>query len=239
MRILITVLGVALLCARPASASFIDFTALNIGPSATIVLDGLTITGQNGALAAIVAGEGLGIANIGRMSAIDAILAFEAGHIANNLWREVEGRLQLSVDGVIDSLTLQPFMTILSGQTALGFPNFEIRYFPHTTGLASTDTQGIATPFVSKTLAFTDEERPHTISDMGLWLNQPPESRLTGFVNTYGPEITVQFGYSIVSMNYTPTSVPDLASFNSSAVPEPATGLLLGLGALALWRRRR
>jgi hypothetical protein len=64
---------------NPAHATFVDFTCVSVGPSNAITIGDITITGDNGALVASTAGEGLGVVGVGANSDITQLFSWAEG----------------------------------------------------------------------------------------------------------------------------------------------------------------
>jgi hypothetical protein len=207
--------GVAVLWASPAHADFIDFTQLSYAPSETIVIGGVTITGEGGSLVGIVAGQGLGIEGGGSIGTIDRGLAFATGSWDPVCCAPFDGDVLLETDGFVNAITIQPYLTAVGLSVAdLDTPYFEISYPAdgfsnyHTVSslLATTITWNVVDPF---------------IMNMGVRSDFGQDQYFRAALERHGlPAASFSFGYSIVSMDYTPTHVS-----------EPSTLSLLGLVA--------
>lgn len=240
MRSSCTVIAIGLsMMASVAHADSIDFTKLSYGPSSAIYLDGLTVR-TDGSLASVVEGQGLGVGDDGVM---------------NQFWHSLEGggglgtgggdfgTLQMTVDGRINSVTIQPFLTFdgpppvngivpgfvvtmrVAGSADLGFGSY---------GAA----RGIGPSSGPVTIAFKQPQdgaidvRPVTLTDIGFI---DPDHTTSDWFRPYllaenFPDVTFTYGFSITSVD-----------FDRIPVPEPSTWLLLALagGGLLHYRRRR
>lgn len=231
-----TVLTGVLVMARPAGATTIDFTQFTAA-DATLTLGDVTITGNDGALVSVVAGTGLGAGDNGTF---DAFIHFMPG-LAPGTEMNIDPRLQIAVAGLINNVTLQPFLHLdgpppIEGaffgfdltMTAQGDP---ARGFGSYGGVV-----GVPAPFASTTIAFKDgadgkaDVRPSTLTNVGI---SPIVMDVFKWylIEQNFPDATFTFGYSITSLDYTPTE----------PTPEPATlGLLLvGSGVLLVGLRAR
>jgi hypothetical protein len=183
-----------------------------------------------------VMGFGLGSAAIGDSYSIDRQIHFSAGSFNPDL--DLSEGLSLSVNGTIRSITLAPELTIFETAETLLLP-FQVMIYPSDRPPGSSCTlplmpywanldshSGSITyegPFSSSDIsAFTINLTQATDPVVGLYASL--ESR--GF-----PDATVQFSVRIEAIDYTPMV---------TAVPEPTTTALVGLGLLAMgWHRRR
>jgi hypothetical protein len=218
-----------------AGATFVDFTAATRGPANSMVIDGVTVAGDEGALVSTMCGEGLGLVGVGFNSAIERILWWDEGDEFDHGAGQVrDGELSLSVDGTINSFTILPFMKILDGPQPDTLPGFEMSYRPWYPDQATTDYSNAMKPTDPPTpVTFTfrqDRPLPVQIRDIGLYSDFGQYIYFSEYRTKYNnPASTIQFGFSILSIDYTPTQ----------PVPEPGTLTLLVPAALALWQRRR
>jgi hypothetical protein len=224
-----------MLLATSASAALVDFTTLNRLPQGTLVIDGVTVSGDDGALVATEFGRGLGLAGVGSSASIDRSLSWTSGSSVGDVSAQSrDGELTLSVDGMINSLTILPYM-LIEGPEAATFPQFEMSYRPLVTGEISTRTQTTLQPFAPLIFTFRPDRSPSVIADVGLFSDFGQYPFFLDYRTAFGnPESTIMFGFSIISLDYTP-------AFQSSplATPEPTTLLLLGPCVFLARRWRR
>ena len=221
-----------------AVAATIDFSKLSITPAGTIALDGVTITASNGGQVTVVEGEGLGVAGVGKAGGIDRIMTWtDIQTFGNAEATQVDPSIAIAVNGTITSLTVLPYMYILEGGSPITWPVFEMSYYPIAAGAAPMTTYNIMRPFQARTFVWTDEQ-PSLLQSLGLGANQPPESRFGAYLRTYNVPATVQFGFSVLALEYTPASMLELESV-ATAAPEPSLVTLCALGMALLRQRRR
>jgi hypothetical protein len=240
--------GSLLVCPSLASADFIDFTALSISPRHSMTIGDVTITaGDEGSNVAIVRGEGLGVVGAGSNGSFDQIMAFAEDSVGN--WRNAPGGAfesgaDITVDGTITAITIRTYMTFLQGIVPTTLPGFEMSFYPLFDHSASQVNYHGVRP--GDTLTFGWPERvssdpsdpvyePHSLFRMGLFSNWPQEIPFYYALVDGSGTATVQFGFSLVSMEYTPRPS---ALLEPATVPEPASLALITVGLLALRRRR-
>lgn len=192
----------------------------------------------NFGLPATVAGVGLGSAVVGPAGSIDQIYHYSSGAI----WPDTgtqgsDGGLSISVLGRIDSITILPYFTVLgsSDQVQLAFPMeffggtvpqpFYVYFDPSNPGPITIPINQTATmPTDPSQLGWLGKLDCDIGNDSG-----PVSIAFTNYRDQNSPDETFEFGFSILSLNYTP-------------IPEPATGDLLGASMLGLllgrWNRK-
>jgi hypothetical protein len=227
MRLPLLTLGVLLFIVAPASANLIDFTQLSLGPAQTITYQGVTISGRDGALVGTVLGQGLGVGDLGSLGTLDRTERFQDGAWQSPAGPRVDRDITLSVDGIINAVTLQPFMRVTGpalGDTVLPLEiSLGVRHVDWVWGYGYTYISSID----PTTFTFA-KEQPYTVQ-LGLGTDFGEAINFIDFLAARGyPDTTFDFGYSIVSMDYTPTE----------PVPEPASLALL-LTAVGLFAARR
>jgi len=162
-----------------------------------------------------------GWATTGSAITADAQLFFDGRPTA------FDAPLNLISDGLISSITILPFMTI-EGFNPVTLPNFSVSYWTIQPpgGFIPLLSFGSATPGTPLTITFL--QPTPGLQSLGL---QSPFNPLIPFTTLLQehPEITsIHFGYSVVSLDFIPT-----------AVPEPATSALALIGGIAVLVRRR
>lgn len=223
-----------------ASAVVVDFTQVSIGAQGTIDFEGVTITANDEFWqVALVAGEGLGLAGVESSGSIDLIYQryfdSEGNYLSSS---SSDGTLSMSVDGRINAVTIAPYMTIDGPAPIAGIPmGFTTRFDTVTPDLgdgrverymfyASAPSYEFTFPLVQEC---DPDCRPTGLDLFGLNSAAVFSDFRPYEVSQSFPEYTVRFGYSILSVDYTPTQVT-----------EPMTLALLstGLVALKLYGRR-
>jgi hypothetical protein len=231
LRLIAATVGI-LSASTPALATTIDFTAVTMGAANTLLIDGITVTGDGGALVSTAAGQGLGLVGVGLNASIDRVLHWEQGAFPNGGSGASDGTLSFAVDGTITAFTFMPFVTIVEGPQPTTLPGFEMSYVAPVAGLtADRSYLGLlpTTRFDPVTVTFRPDRLPFALTGIGLISDSGQANYFSQYMHDAGfPSATIQFGFSILSMDYTPTQ----------AAPEPATLALLIPAALLLRRRR-
>jgi hypothetical protein len=211
-----------------ANAATVYFDDLNRGPSDMLQIGGVTITGSTlsgwgssplPGQAATASGIGLGNSLMGPVVSVDREEAYSGGQggIINR-----EG-LYLSVEGMIESITIKPYFTNLMS-AELVFLTFDISYYQFSTAQPL--------PFVCRpvnssepvTFMFPGGYQPSAI-DLGLVAGAGSQPYFSQYLSVH-PDADFLFGYTIQSLTYTP-------------VPEPGAAILFGVGALGFLYARR
>jgi len=231
----VVTLGI-LLTASYAEGSTVDFTALTLTPSGTLTIDGVTITGQNGATVGTVTGEGLGIADYGSAGSFDKTIAYNSTGLVPGTATTFDGFLSILVDGRIDSITLKPYFVYDGPEPQSvplpGFPFAVTAVGPQGEFGAFRDIARLLTDPVTFTfLQGTDiDGRPAMLRDVGFFIDFTWDSVFRNYWLSLGqPDLNFTFGVSITSLSYTP----------NVSTPEPATWALLIAGGMFVLRRHR
>lgn len=210
-----------------ANAITVYFDNANRGPSDTLQIGGITISGLTPwgptGQPATVAGAGLGSATVGPINSVDWQVHFAQGSFGDT---SVSEGLRFSVDGVINSITIVPYYSLLGSEEPLQF-SFPIMIDPRTFGSGgvtylSPDWFNAATPYPSE-ITYNWAFRNGDISSFDINLIPASEWGTPNVIlydylaaNNF-PDATFQFGFTIESLDYTPA-------------PEPGTLSLAGLG---------
>lgn len=223
LTLLVTMLTLSL-CA-PAVASVIDFTTLSAGPSASITIDGVTISGSN---VSIVQGRGLGSSDALLAGSLDRVEEYTFGSSLGRILASDQA-LSISVDGEISAFTILPYFTVLSGPAVS--PDFWMAYRANREGLTSLINYPLVSPGSPTTFRFDDlgfgAPLPHTLDNIATFADFGYAPILSQF-SAPGVPFRAQFGFSVLSVEYTP-----------ARVPEASTALLMGVGIMALARRMK
>jgi hypothetical protein len=213
---LLSLLALIVFSTADALAVTIDFTDMDRGPSETLQVDGVTISpgtafGDDGSsMPATVAGIGLGSATIGSAGALDRI---------QDITGFMRESLSLMVSGSIHSVSITPFFSIVGSKEQIFLP-FDI----------SWSFFGSGGP-IYRTL---DSDSP---TGIGIHPSLNIDTIQVGLQSDFGnpavqlylsehPDATVQFGYSITSLNYTPAGVPETSTVMLFAIGLAGIGLL-------------
>lgn len=218
----LSLLGLTILFSRArALAEIVDFTDMDRGPSTTLQVNGVTISpgtfpNDVGSMPATVSGIGLGSATIGAFGTVDRI---------QDITGYMRESLQLSVSGSLNSISITPYFEVVGSKEPI-FLSFDISYYLGSLGMGGPtyNTISSSSPIVLN-LAFTGPfDRFHIglQSDFG-------NPAIQVYLSEH-PGATVQFGFAITSLDYTP-----------AGVPEASTVMLFGIGlaGLGLLLRRR
>lgn len=235
-------LGVALICGRawPVGAISVDFGAINAGPSNFCEVGGVSVSGTPswgpGGEPVAVAGSGLGSTTVGAVSSVDRFMTFSAGQLDPSV--DLREGLQLTVDGRINSITFSPYFSVVgqSGSTELPF---QMTVYPQAFAPGVTPNQPLRPTWVNldgpypPQVIYSDIFNSGDFSSFVIDLEtsgQPPGFNFSNYLSTYGTDtdVSFQFGFTILALDYTPTTVP-----------EPTAAALMALGAMLLGFLRR
>jgi hypothetical protein len=211
-----------------ADAAIIDFTSFSMGPTGNGVLEigDVTVTGldpftvlPSGVQPGIVAGVGLGLSTFASSGRIDRSVVKPGGPQATS---QIDGMIDIRVNGTINAITVQPYFTVTGGPPA--DPDQVIELNLNMSPFLNVDGYWIINAFTPHTFGI-----PPSVDAvrLGLRTDFGPDPWLSMYYSKYGFPDGFQWGYAVTSIDYTPTDVP-----------EPATIGLLGV-ALAWMRRRR
>ena len=219
------------LASSPASAAFLDLTQVSYGANNTLVIGGVTITGQDGGLVSVVAGKGLGSGVDGSIDRVDK-LDYEPNQ-SPKISSTIDPRLSLSVNGFFNSITFTSYFVVDGPATKdplVAIPLTGRAFAPGKTSLPFFVT--IPLGVNSSKLDFASlDYRANAISDLGLYTDSTVDSWFRGYLVQNGfPDVTFSYGISITGIDYT-----------LNPTPEPSTLLLFSVGLLAtvLYRRHR
>jgi hypothetical protein len=225
-----TILLVAILSvsASPAYAVVVDFTNFpTLSTTGTLTIGGVTIAGTD---VSIVHGVGLGSSSVLGAGTLDhqmTITIDENG--MPHRQSQVDQPLSVGVDGFITALTVQAYFYDPSGTLELNVP---MMIEPVSDGWLHTWFQASLNPVAPTTFTWAFEERgevmpPNHIDYM--WANGTTVLDVIAYAYANrGIETTLNFGFSIVSLEYTPRHVP-----------EPTTLSLLTIGGACCLLKRR
>lgn len=203
-----------------AYGAVIDFTQFGQGSGEVLDLGGVTVSaGSSGGALPSSSSQGLGSALLGNFGTVDRIESFTYNSIGGSYSGGGYSReaLSLSVNGTINSVTILPYFTV-TGSNGEDFMPFDVSYgglFYHSV-VSSEPTVIDVSNFLMSGL------------ELGLVQNWGIQPRLSYAMSYPGQDYTFQFGFSIVSLDYTP--VPDAET----------TAILFGTALLAMiviWRR--
>lgn len=208
-----------------SEATLVYFDDADRAPSEILQIGGVTVTSADSGKPATVAGVGLGSAFLDPVGSIDRQASYPDGVAA-----AMEG-VSLSVNGKINSFSIMPYFSV-SGSSEDTFVPFEFSYVFHG---ANSDVDNryhyfrLDSPDLV-TITFSD--RTYFPSSIDLYVTSDfGQTLIRDYVTANGYSgMTVEFGYSVVSLDYTP-------------VPEPPTifaGVLLlpPIFLSAIWGRR-
>lgn len=231
------------LCASKAEAILVDFTQVTRAPSAILVIDGVTITAESSFIdlgsssISTIKGVGLGVGGLLPSGSLDRLMELT---ITDENWlasgQDIrEAQLTLAVDGEITAVTIQPYFTFLGPNGPEPLPTFIMGYEIWTPGFVSLQMLqhvdvGSPTTFSFPFFPGSGVPGPNMIRNIGVYDDwDATRIGLTGYMNQQGlTSVTAQFGFSIVSLEYTPRHVP-----------EPTTLSLLALSGACLLLKRR
>ena len=234
----------ACLLAIPARANLIDFTAITSAASPSLTFGDITITATGtsaDARVATVAGVGLGTVGWGSDGSIDMTFIWgDGGRDSLSTGWGLSGGFGagfgsgLSIiangDAIINSMTILPYMTI-DGPQPDRLPTFSVGWDVYVHGGVFGTNYFELQPFVQTTFY---AERPdpfptwqfHDVafrSDFDYFIPFLAYRESTNYAAS-----TMNFGFSILSVDYTP----------ATDVPEPATLFVIGIGGAVLGCRR-
>jgi hypothetical protein len=151
-------------------------------------------------------------------------------------WRDVTWTTTLrvgtiTVDGLITSFTILPFLEILEGPIPETLLHFTVSWRPR--GVDGTINKERAYSGVPITITFEGaESTPYALTNLGFATSTigGQEILFSQYREQFNnPASAIRIGFWITEVEYTPNTVP---------TPEPATLALIGLGAAVLARRR-
>lgn len=228
------VAAVGVLGITASNAVTVSFDDANRAPSDLLQIEGVTITGDQ---VATVSGTGLGSGVLGSLGSVDRVMHYSAGQMfpdrsqnGSSDWAW-EG-LQLSVDGHIDSVTVQPYFSVVGSAASVSLP-FEMSLLKGGNGLSGTSYQLVDPSQIQPVVFNFPDSEDFWVSSLTL---QPTsdfgqEMHFLDYRRQNSEEQTFMFGFTIKSLDYTPDT--------SLAVPEPNTTLFMCLGLLGLLFARR
>jgi len=207
-----------------ANAITIRFDDADRPPSDTLTVGGVSVTGNawgGPGLPCTAFGLGLGSDILGSSFSIDCVSHYSSGDLFPD--RSLAESLRLAVDGVINSITIMPRITVLeTGESLdlffevapLSYSSDHLLNTPHFTpvesdGAPTTIICYPRAPVVDFAIAGDFGEDAYFIDNR---------------VSRGLPAETLVFGFSILSLDYTPASVPDTAS----------SACLLGIGIFGI-----
>jgi len=204
-----------------ANAITIRFDDADRPPSDTLNVGGVTVTGgvRGPGLPATAFGVGLGSDSLGSGSsfAIEQVANYPAGVVGSHL-RPYES-LQLTVDGMINSITIMPRISVIleTGESldlTFGFLLLENGSLPGSWRQVECDG-------TSKTIDLTSSGAPSV--DIWLESNFGEDLVVDAYRSPLGyPAVSIVYGFAIQSLDYTP--VPDTAN----------SACLLGIGIFGI-----
>jgi hypothetical protein len=237
-----TMLGtLALMLGSPvADAVTVYFNDADRGPADTLQIDGVTVTGGQ---LATVAGLGLGKDNgIGTDGEFDEQMHFSSGQVGPDTDTK-PGLLQLNVDGVINSITIVPNFSILSGSGTLMPDTLPFGIVSYWGGTPSGFPQvniaqsSIGQPVILYPTSYPPSANTYVQFQIASDFGEFNDWFLNYREQNESEEQTFQFGITLLSLDYT----PDPGSTTISFVPEPSsiTFLVIGLIVLLFARQGR
>jgi hypothetical protein len=224
--------GFALICAsivEPAGAISVDFGASNAGPANFCELGGVAVSGTTlwgpGGEPVAIAGSGLGSTAVGTPDSVDRFMTFPAGNFNPSV--DLREGLQLTVDGRINSITIAPHFSVI-GQA----PPAELSFLVGIYTLSSPPTWiNINAPNPTE-IAYSAmfDTRDYSSVVINLEDGGTPGFNFFGYLGENGTatDVSFQFGFTILSLDYTPTPAP-----------EPSVVALTALGAVWLGLLKR
>lgn len=189
-----------------ACAVNVYFGDMDRAPTSQLQIGGITISSTGHGLPSTVAGLGLGAAGIGSSGTLD---------MTNYNWNGES--LVLSVNGTINSFTIVPYFTDFTNPDQ-EFTPFEMGYYMIGLDrgyqiLTNSDPVTI-TPYPGNSQVEVD-----LYADFGQYMF------FADYLQQH-PNAQLDFGYTIQSLDYTPSSIP---------VPEPSSFKFALLGMIAAW----
>jgi len=202
-----------------ANAITIRFDDTDRPPSDTLNVGGVTVTGDGWGgpgRPATAFGVGLGSDVLGSSFAMDRVAHYSSGNGFSD--SHSSESLRLTVDGVINSITIMPRISVLETGESLDL-SFEIYLGWYAPGIdyRIVACDGTPTTILSYSYSTASRVQLDISGDFGedLYFR---ENRISRGL----PEETLVFGYSILSLDYTP--VPDTAN----------SACLLGIGIFGI-----
>jgi hypothetical protein len=229
---LIAVLLVTGFLAPSARAGIVTFSDVTRCPSDPLVIRGVTVSGsglsgEGAGLPATVSGVGLGSALLGSFGVVDRIDRY----IGSSGESTVSEGITLTVDGTINSVTILPFFVALEGapvQLPFDIMSYaQVEIFPQWYHLDPTNRTPVTISYGSNDGAGISSVYFGISSNAGLLGEQ---MHFMPYLSENGwPTVTFDYGITVLSMDYTPNSVPDPSS----------SLLLLGMSLTSLVAARR
>ena len=216
-----------------ASAVTVQFDDATRAPADSLLVDGVTVSsGATAGMPATVQGMGLGSDLVGLAGAVDCQLHYGAGNPFPDRQNGNSESLRLSVDGTINSITVAFDPPTLSG---MGTPldlSFAVGLsYPGLFGSTLYHVVSPGDPSMTLTLPAGDGNPS--------WVEFGNSYEPGEFVffdsyrhNHLSEDQTIQFGFSIVSLDYTPVPEPGLPGIASLGL------LLMGAVRLGSWRAK-
>ena len=228
---------------RPATATVIDFTKLNLTPQpdGTLQIGDLTIFGVSPdplpftPAPTSVAGVGLGFANVLGAATVDRTVTYGPCTVPacpNPVSSASDPALSVKVNGgIINSWTIRGYVNIINGPPMTD-PGFRMQFymgppFANRFGGFGLPAGGAATFGGPQGVDFD-------------WLTMIPTDIFANGLDAYlsannYPAATISHGISLLAIDYTPASQPPPAQ-----TPEPGVLALAGCGLVSLiwWKRR-
>jgi hypothetical protein len=200
-----------------ALAVIVDFTDMDRGPSNSLQIGDVTISGGSyfifdvGSMPATVSGTGLGSATIGAFGTVDRI---------ENITGYMRESLRLSVSGSLNSITITPYFEVVGSKDDIFLP-FDISYYLGSNPVGTTYRTIMSSSSIVLNFPFMEA------GSVSIGLQSGFGNPEVGLYLAQHPGATVEFGFAITSLDYTP------------AVPETSTVILFGVGLAGIGLLRR